>query len=77
MHKRYEKYLIFWTDGHTTWAVTMLRRCARTRPARMVKAVLVAREPLRALCNNFFEVSLGFYWLSWAPFDTEQSHDCV
>ncbi len=69
MRKRYEKYLIFVTDGKVTWMVTMLRRCARTCPARMVKAVKVAREPLRALCGHFFEVSLGFYWLSWSPFD--------
>lgn len=75
MRKRYEKYLIFVTDGKVTWMVTMLRRCARTCPARMVKAVKVAREPLCALCDNFFEVHVGFYWLAWSPFAPDVAHD--
>ena len=59
MRKRYEKYLIFVTNGHVTWAVTMLRRMARTRPARMVNNCKVADEPLTALTDTYFEVPLG------------------
>ena len=77
MRKRYEKYMIFVTDGKVTWLVTMLRRMARTRPARMVKAVKVANEPLRALCDDFLEVPIDQYWLSWSPFapNADMAHD--
>ena len=70
MRKRYEKYMIFVTDGHVTWMVTMLRRMARTRPSRMGGTpVLVANEPLRALTDAPFEVPMEEYMLSWTPFD--------
>lgn len=68
MRKRYEKYMIFVTDGKVTWLVTMLRRMARTRPARMVKAVKVICPPPWAFCGNSPEFHLGFYWLTWSPF---------
>ena len=77
MRKRYEKYLIFVINGRGTWAVTMLRRMARSRPSRMVNLCKVSDEPLTALADTYFEVPLGQYWLSWSPFNNkpEVTHD--